>query len=576
MIRVPASVPFFLVSSFLCAAADGQPLTCFAAPSSVPIVRTNGIAERVGDILVVCMGGDPAQSSVVNFQVFLNTDITSRVLNKDLPHPAAEAILLVDDPGSPMSTVPVIPCPASQMLLSTCPAGTNAYQGVYAGAPNTVTWTGIPMMPPGDGPPRIFRIVNLRSNVTQLPPSGFIPSTVAATVAASGSIPVTIDNSQVTVGFAQPALNWSLRTVDNTATLSPGGLQFRQCVANNAGLALDPSSSSAPEGVSFLVRVSENFGTAILKQSTYSAAPANTEVRPPYMPQNFPGFPYNVENGFVDPAYPATDNMSAAGVASQATRFVVRFSGPRGGLQIHAPAWELGRDATTSRVRLVAAEPVGLLSLQLPYVPLGPSSLALGSYYNQDTVYVYEVTASGDTSPFMMENIDLAFTVAHTGRPYVTTGATSVSVNLSPISNVTAATPLDWLPRFKDSGEWQTVATLNPCPAQPKLAASISAKSGTAAARVWSVKLSNTGPGAATNARITGLALTQTYGAACTPVVQTSFPTGAGDLASGAAVLRNLTIDFTGCPNLARFTAKLLFAADDTVAGSTTYYNQFR
>ena len=575
--RLSFILPAFLTFAYSIQAQEGtQPLQCFVNPGGVPLVRANGIAEKVGDVLIICVGGDPVQSSTVNVQVFLNTDVTSRLLNTDLPHPATEALLLVDEPGSMFSPGPAVPCPAGQTLLNTCPQGSNVYQGVYPGASNTVEWLGVRFVPPGDGPPRIFRIVNLRAKVAQLPPGDMIPTFVYAMVSVTGTAAPPIASQSIPVAIVPAGVTWSLRTADNNSDLPSGGVNYQQCVANNSALALSAASSSAPEGTSFIVRVSENVGSALTKQSTYAALPVSTEIRPTWEPQNMVGFPYNTENGFVDLSYPAVDGMSSAGVASHATRFVVRFSSPKGGVQVHAPAWELGRGPSDSRVRLVAAEPAGAPVLSMPYLPLGPTSAALGTYYSQDMVYVYEVTAIGNTDPYMFDSIDLPFYVAHTGKPYVTLGPTTVSVNLAPIANAGPAALLDWTPRFTDLKDWRTAATLNACPAQPNLTASIGTKSGTANSRLWPITLSNSGTGTAFNPQIAGLTLTQTYGAACTPVVLVGPPFSFSTLTPGGSATTGAVIDFGSCSNIARFSAKISFSADGGVSGSSTFNNQYR
>jgi hypothetical protein len=578
-----AAVQLFLF--FMPMYGQENPFMCFQIGSPPPTLRSSGLSEKVGDVMLMCVGGDPtAAAAPVNIQVALNVNLTSRILNKDLIHPASEAILLVNEPGNFMFPGPVVVCAASQALTPAgCPPGVNVYQGVQTMSPNAVVFQGVQIAQPGTGPPMILRITNLRGNASQLPQSSFgIPPQVLAAVEVSDPVALPIINNQpVMVAMAQPGISWSLRTPDNLGSLTPGSLTFQQCTANNGALAQDASSGSAPQGVSFIVRVSEVLPTALLKQADSYDAPGSTDVRPAAHPQNIPGAFYNPsESGLFDPGYPLTDAMSSAGLSSQATRFVVRFSGPRGGMQIHAPAFERGRNSSNSRVRLVAAEPSGSPAMSLPYVPLGPASSALGSYYSPDMAYVYEITAQGEMDPNMMERIDLPFYVAYAGKSDVGIGTTNVSVNLSPISTVAEASALDWIPRFAELNEWQPLAVMNAavnaCQTQPKLTASLGQRAGPANARIWPVKLTNIGTGTAVNARISGFTLTQTFGAACTPVVQPSLPVSTGDLAPGGSAVSNMTIDFSSCPSLARFSATIQYAADGGLGGSSVYSNQFR
>jgi uncharacterized lipoprotein YddW (UPF0748 family) len=112
----------------------------------------------------------------------------------------------------------------------------------------------------------------------------------------------------------------------------------------------------------------------------------------------------------------------------------------------------------------------------------------------------------------------------------------------------------------------------------PLLSANISAKTGAANARVWTITLSNSGRETAAAARLTGLTLAQTGGAACSPLVTTpaSFPLVLGDIAPGGSAGGGVTINFSGCAAAARFTATIPYGAANGGAGSATFYNQYR
>jgi len=96
-----------------------------------------------------------------------------------------------------------------------------------------------------------------------------------------------------------------------------------------------------------------------------------------------------------------------------------------------------------------------------------------------------------------------------------------------------------------------------------QLTGSIASKSGTQNARVWTIMLSNPGPGIAYFAQVTGFTLTQVAGAACTPVISSpaAFPVNLGNIAAGASASVPFTIDFTGCPALARFAVNIPFSS---------------
>ncbi|OHX36234.1 hypothetical protein BJL95_10660 [Methylomonas sp. LWB] len=113
----------------------------------------------------------------------------------------------------------------------------------------------------------------------------------------------------------------------------------------------------------------------------------------------------------------------------------------------------------------------------------------------------------------------------------------------------------------------------------PELSANISKKSGTQSARIWTISLGNDSRCPAENAQIDALNLTQVAGAACTPTVTTpaSFPLGVGNIPAGAQVSGTASINFNGCPNVARFKVSIPFSSNDgEVSGSKTLTNQFR
>lgn len=113
----------------------------------------------------------------------------------------------------------------------------------------------------------------------------------------------------------------------------------------------------------------------------------------------------------------------------------------------------------------------------------------------------------------------------------------------------------------------------------PPLSALITGKTGAQNARAWTVTLANSGPGTAGNAQINGLALTQTFGPACTPVVTSpaSFPLPVGTIPAGGSASGNVGIDFTGCTVTSRFSATIPFSSNGGLStGSKILNNQFR
>jgi hypothetical protein len=96
------------------------------------------------------------------------------------------------------------------------------------------------------------------------------------------------------------------------------------------------------------------------------------------------------------------------------------------------------------------------------------------------------------------------------------------------------------------------------------LSPTISAKSGAANDRVWTIGVTNSGPGTAYAAQLSGLMLTQTFGTACAPVrlSPVAFPVVLGTLPNGSSAQTAVAFDFSSCASTARFTASLDFVSN--------------
>jgi endo-1,4-beta-xylanase len=109
------------------------------------------------------------------------------------------------------------------------------------------------------------------------------------------------------------------------------------------------------------------------------------------------------------------------------------------------------------------------------------------------------------------------------------------------------------------------------------LTGTLTAKAGAENARVWTLTLANAGPGTAYGTQLSGFTLIQTSGAACTPVIQAQLPAAFGDIAPNASANANVTIDFTGCSAVARFSLNAPFSSSNGWnAGAIIRNNEFR
>jgi hypothetical protein len=256
------------------ASAQAPPFQCVANAGVPPIVRAEGYTELVGDLLLNCTGGVRTENHApvppVNFQIFLNTNVTSRILTAFSSGPQFnEALLIIDEPDSPVNpNNPILNCGATGapdqsatvqgpgvcvIISDGIPADTyngsaghpNVFQGRQAiagangGVTNSVVWLGVPLDPPGTTTNRTIRITNVRANAVGLGISStFTTSQIQMNISVSGNTSLSINNPQQIVAYVQKGL---ITSVANAR------LDFVQCNDENPDLFLSTTSSPNPK-----------------------------------------------------------------------------------------------------------------------------------------------------------------------------------------------------------------------------------------------------------------------------------------------------------------------------------------
>jgi len=261
-----------------------NPFTCNVNNAVPPTLRTEGLTELTGDIVLICSGGSPlANGSLIpqaTFQIFMNGPVTSRLLGNASVSNASEALLLIDEPGTQLGTygasVPQTLCitPLSGCIeyvgFSTAAGGgaggvpvnaatttavapgapaPNVFQGLVSG--NSITFAGVPVQPPvSSGATRVFRITNSRVSAQTISggSSNLVP--VTASVSISGATSVAVSNATLTVGFIQPGLS-----------ASGTGLRSSANIGNNAGATQFAQCTRAATAFASIVQFAENFTT---------------------------------------------------------------------------------------------------------------------------------------------------------------------------------------------------------------------------------------------------------------------------------------------------------------------------
>jgi len=271
----------------------GTAVTCNNGGATTPIVRSQGLTELMGDLVLNCQGGNPTLAGQavppVNITVILSVNITSKLTSGSLYN---EALLIIDEPNQsapgPNSNRPILNCGnngaadastesgpgvcsiisdgnpnntyngvpnrwvTSAGVVTTCTGGTsgtpaansfgcgtpNVFQGrqgnpFNTGLINNISFLGVPVDPPGTSTTRILRFTNIRGNATQdAVASTFIQVPITAQVAINGATAFSIN---------VPAQGQVVAYVQNglivTAPITRVASAFLQCNTENGRLA---------------------------------------------------------------------------------------------------------------------------------------------------------------------------------------------------------------------------------------------------------------------------------------------------------------------------------------------------
>jgi len=480
------------------------------------------MTELIGDIVLTCTGGSALPNGSViptaNITVSLGTNVTSRILAGGN---VSEALLIIDEPGSGLPSVvagtgptaPQTPClvggsvPASgagpggcvQVVNNvTVPApgsGTvpvmssqgggapaNMFLGVVAA--NQVTFFGIPILAPvTSGTARVYRITNVRANVSGLGGGGLPGTTqLLASVAISGSTALPVSNATPIAGFIQAGLTTGLRNANNTAGLATAGSAFNQCNTVNAAA-----------GVAVL-QYTENFGTAFKTKVAPTSAAAGSGQR--NVLQNIPGQIYNSESGFVTGVFSTANiggivtNTSFLGLADYGTRLKAVFNNVQPGVRLFVSVTNLVANTTNANTAPPAGNSTSSFAVLVSgeAVPDGDGTVpavvpTLGLNGNPATTSVFELTPVNgtatavweviNTNPNAIETLNFGVYTAFTANPGNNSpalGTSTVNMSYAPTPPVpfsaaagSAASSTLTIPRFADTSTARNIQVIQIC-----------------------------------------------------------------------------------------------------------------
>ncbi|MCL5745713.1 MAG: hypothetical protein M1541_17615 [Acidobacteria bacterium] len=451
-------IPAFIVVLLLLGAtttmnaqAPGSAFICTASAGVPPILRSEGLTELAGDIVVNCTGGTPTAAGLTiaqaNITVFVNTQVTSRILNTN--NNLTEALLLIDEPtaaGSPVPTANVCGAVTGCTVNATGVGGANPFiagKNVYRStlsSNNSITFLGVPVEPPGTTGARIYRITNLRVNASAIQPSGALPGQVTASLSSSGSTSLPISNPSVVIGFTQAGLGFSIRSrADGGAgngAASAADKTFQQC-SDVAGIGNNVSAANKLPNL--FMRFTEGFATAWKTQGTAT--------------QSIPGTIYNTESGL-------TGVLANAGLADFGTRLKATFNNIPAGVSIYVPTNLTSNNGTTATLTFsetgpfvpvpntdtwakgfynplfvaAGATPNAFLTLYQNGMPVAPVALANGA-----GSAVWEITNSPTT---VADSLDAAVFFVYTANPGAgspAAGTGTVTGSFAPTYDISAA-----------------------------------------------------------------------------------------------------------------------------------------
>lgn len=425
-----------------------NPLQCTALGGVPPVARAEGVAEEVGQVVIVCNGGNPTVQGAfiptVNIQIALNANVTSRLVGS-----GSEAMLLIDEPAPEIQSTCL--APGNCQITSANGDGTgnytgagtrfNVFQAVQSGA-NSVTWLGVPVDPPGTAGNRIIRLVNVRANANQLGVSStLIPSSINMFISVSGTGSLALSNPQLTVAWVQPGM-----------TFSASGGNYNQC---------------EPGTYNYDITFTERFGTAFRHNNPNyldTTQPSNEQT---IAYQYIPGKIYNTESMFTNAAITGgrVAMPAGTGVATQGTRLIARFSNVPANVSLSVSNGALnGNGDVANRVSGHDANGAGGSVTYPTWTPQNFPSNASGttsvSLSGGAGVAVWEVVSS---NPGAISGLTFTVSVTYGSNPLPGLGTATVTGNYAPTTTVFTASSTAPVPRFVDNPQSATTFTINPC-----------------------------------------------------------------------------------------------------------------
>jgi uncharacterized protein (TIGR03437 family) len=389
-LRLFLSLSLFVLAGPSVASA-ATPINCTPA-AAYPLIHSEGITERIGDIVFYCSGGSAGALITGNLSVSLNVNITNRVAGNDV----TDVVFTIDNGSGPQ------------------PAGV---PGMIAG-PGLLVYSGLSFtLSPAGGV--VLRLANIRAAANQVTP-GFASSVVAV---------LSFDNALLSTNLVQSG--------NPTRGLYAGYSAKIICGPQGSPLPKNPASfqSFQASGTVFTsTRLTEGFDSAFDQLSVFQSMNADSGTR---VIVGYSGFPAGARL-FVPNVVAGSDALqpTAGGDLGMPAAGGKYAPGPSGSLLL-------------SLVQNTDANGAGGSPVYAP----GPAGSGTVSFDAMSEVMltggvgfaVYEVM---DANASIQESAQFPTFLAL--APFSGSAVeTSEDVSLAPTSTVTVATAADPIPRFQ-------------------------------------------------------------------------------------------------------------------------------
>jgi hypothetical protein len=478
---IPVLAVLALFLGLTTTASAQNAFTCVAGVANPAYLRSEGLTELVGDLVITCRGGVPTAPGAyiprANISVFMGfTTVTSRLL--DTTTGASEALLMLDDPlpasgpnadlvkNNPQTLCPnptfgcvnlgngsggFVPSgnpnqPLNPPQFNYYGTGSttsgvsnyNIFQGlIMPSQPNAVTWLGVPIDPPGTNGERTIRITNIRINANALgvgtetsPP---VQAIAFLSVTPTTALPIT-NNAQQVVGNVLRSLSVSVK--DPAA-------RYVQCVSQKCSVAAT-------------ILFDERFPSAFKRRLGFSADGF----------QDTPGSTiWGSESGFTSAV-----TGSVVGYADFGTRLKAVFNNVPSGVTLKVPTYITGPLGGLAVLVADETSPLGSFSASGPVDCLAGTNVSTVTLTAGSGKAVYEVIVEGQQ---YFDEFQLPVFVTYTADP----GNGSPSLGTATVNGWYAPTPpvfdatkgrsaqgSDYkIPRFVDLSTALNIFTINVC-----------------------------------------------------------------------------------------------------------------